>query len=42
MKRFTAEGMVALGTTPRELDEHIARELEKWAKVTKAAGISVQ
>jgi tripartite-type tricarboxylate transporter receptor subunit TctC len=42
VKRFNAEGMVALGTTPRELDEHMARELEKWAKVTKAAGLSAQ
>ncbi len=41
VKRFNAEGMVALGTTPRELDEHIAHELEKWTKVTKAAGLNV-
>ena len=41
VKRFNAEGMVPLGSTPRELDEHIARELEKWAKVTRAAGLSV-
>jgi tripartite-type tricarboxylate transporter receptor subunit TctC len=42
VRRFNSEGMVALGTTPRELDEHIARELDKWAKVTKAAGLSVR
>jgi tripartite-type tricarboxylate transporter receptor subunit TctC len=41
VKRFNAEGMVPLGTNPRELDEHIARELEKWVKVTKAAGLNV-
>ena len=41
VKRFNAEGMVPLGSTPRELDEHMARELEKWAKVTRAAGLSV-
>ena len=41
VKRFNAEGMVPLGTTPRQLDEHIAREMEKWARVTKAAGLSV-
>ena len=41
VKRFNAEGMVPLGSTPRELDEHIARELEKWTKVTKAAGLNV-
>ena len=42
VKRFNAEGMLPLGTTPKELDEHIARELEKWVKVTKAAGLNVQ
>ena len=41
VKRFNAEGMVPLGSTPRELDEHLARELDKWVKVTKAAGLSV-
>jgi tripartite-type tricarboxylate transporter receptor subunit TctC len=41
VKRFNAEGMTPLGTTPRELDAHIARELEKWVKVTKAAGLNV-
>ena len=41
VKRFNAEGMVPLGGTPKELDEHIARELEKWVKVTKAAGLNV-
>ncbi len=40
--RFIAEGMLLNGSTPAELDEHIARELEKWAKVTKAAGLSVR
>ena len=42
VKRFNAEGMTPLGTTPRELDEHIAREMEKWAKVTRATGLSVR
>jgi tripartite-type tricarboxylate transporter receptor subunit TctC len=28
-----------LGTTPKELDEHIAREIAKWAKLAKAAGL---
>ena len=41
VKRFNAEGMTPLGSAPRELDEHIAREMEKWARVTKAAGLSV-
>ena len=42
VKRFNAECMTPLGTTPRELDEHVARELEKWVKVTQAAGLSVR
>ncbi|MEO7726762.1 MAG: tripartite tricarboxylate transporter substrate binding protein [Burkholderiales bacterium] len=42
VKRFDTEGMTLLATTPRELDAHIGRELEKWAKVTKAAGLSVR
>ncbi len=41
-KRFISEGMQPFGSMPAELDEHIARELEKWAKVTKAAGLSVR
>ena len=41
VKRLNAEGMTPLGTTPEQLDEHVARELEKWTKVTKAAGLSV-
>jgi len=40
-KRLNAEGMTPLGTTPQELDAHVVRELDKWARVTKAAGLSV-
>ena len=40
-KRLGNEGMQPLGTTPQELDEYIALELEKFAKVTKAAGLNV-
>jgi tripartite-type tricarboxylate transporter receptor subunit TctC len=40
-KRLSTEGLVPSGTTPQELDEHIARELEKYAKVTRAAGLNV-
>jgi tripartite-type tricarboxylate transporter receptor subunit TctC len=41
IKRFNAEGMVPIASTPKELDAHIARELDKWVKVTKAAGLNV-
>jgi tripartite-type tricarboxylate transporter receptor subunit TctC len=41
IKRFNAEGMVPIASTPQELDAHIARELDKWVKVTKAAGLNV-
>jgi tripartite-type tricarboxylate transporter receptor subunit TctC len=41
-KRFIAEGMRPFGSTPAELDAHIASELDKWARVTKAAGLSVR
>ncbi|MCE9640857.1 MAG: hypothetical protein K8S22_12045 [Betaproteobacteria bacterium] len=38
--RLIADGLEPLGTTPKELDEHIAREIAKWARVAKAAGLS--
>lgn len=41
LKRLGAEGLVAFGTTPQELDQHVAREIEKYARVTKAAGLNV-
>jgi len=38
-ERLIADGLEPMGTTPRELDEHVAREIAKWAKVAKAAGL---
>src|SRR5688572_23986741 len=38
-ERLVADGLEPMGTTPRELDEHVAREIAKWAKVAKAAGL---
>jgi tripartite-type tricarboxylate transporter receptor subunit TctC len=40
-KRLSSEGLLPLGTTPKELEAHIAREIEQYAKVTKAAGLNV-
>jgi tripartite-type tricarboxylate transporter receptor subunit TctC len=40
-QRFDAQGVVASGSTPEELGAILAAEVEKWAKVIKAAGIRV-
>ncbi len=40
-ERFAAQGVVAGGSTPEELGAILAAEIEKWAKVIKAAGIRV-
>ncbi len=41
VRRFNAEEILPLGTTPQELDAHVARELENWVKATQAARLSV-
>ena len=41
-KRLSAEGLLPRGTTPKEFETFIAAEIEKWSKVTKAAGINVK
>jgi tripartite-type tricarboxylate transporter receptor subunit TctC len=38
-ERMMADGLEPQGTTPKELDEHVAREMAKWAKVAKAAAL---
>jgi tripartite-type tricarboxylate transporter receptor subunit TctC len=35
-----AEGLEPLGTTPKELDEFLAREISKWIGLAKTAGLS--
>jgi tripartite-type tricarboxylate transporter receptor subunit TctC len=40
-ERFATQGVVAGGSTPEELGAILAAEIEKWAKVIKAAGIGV-
>ncbi len=41
-KRFETMGLEPLGSTPEEFAARIEREIPKWAKIVKAAGISVQ
>ena len=41
-ERLSAEGAEPAANTPEEFAVFIKSELVKWAKVTKAAGISVQ
>ncbi len=37
--RLAADGSEPLGTTPDEFGRHLKSEVEKWAKVVKAAGL---
>lgn len=37
--RLMVEGSEPLGTTPKEVDDFLAREIAKWQKVTRAAGL---
>lgn len=41
-KRFETIGLEPLGSTPEEFAARIEREIPKWAKIVKAAGISAQ
>ena len=38
--RLAADGSEPLGTTPEEFGRHLKAEIEKWAKVVRAAGIA--
>jgi tripartite-type tricarboxylate transporter receptor subunit TctC len=40
-ERFLAQGALASGMPPEELAVFVKRETEKWAKVAKAAGVTV-
>jgi tripartite-type tricarboxylate transporter receptor subunit TctC len=40
--RLKAQGFVRVGGRPRQLGELIAKDLTKWRKVAKEAGISVE
>jgi tripartite-type tricarboxylate transporter receptor subunit TctC len=39
-ERLNALGVEPAGTTPAEFKTLFSREIEKWAQVVKAAGIS--
>jgi tripartite-type tricarboxylate transporter receptor subunit TctC len=41
IKRFDAAGLAAESSTPAELGAFVKREIAKWTKVVKAAGIKV-
>ena len=38
--RMMAEGLEPLGTTPRELDAFLGREIEKWTRLARTAGLT--
>jgi tripartite-type tricarboxylate transporter receptor subunit TctC len=40
-ERFAAQGAEAVGSGSVEFGEHIRREIEKWGKVVRAAGLTV-
>lgn len=41
-KRLSNEGLLPQGTSPQEFEKFIAVEIAKWARVTKAAGITAK
>jgi tripartite-type tricarboxylate transporter receptor subunit TctC len=41
-ERMAAMGSTPIGGTPEQLTEHLRREIAKWTKVVKAAGIKPQ
>ena len=40
-ERFLAQGALASGIPPEEFAGFVKREVEKWARVAKAAGVTV-
>jgi tripartite-type tricarboxylate transporter receptor subunit TctC len=40
-EQFTAQGAEAVGSTPEDFARHLRIEIDKWAKVAKAAGMRV-
>ena len=42
IERFTAQGAVIVGNTPDEFGAYLRSELDKWARVIRAADIKAQ
>jgi tripartite-type tricarboxylate transporter receptor subunit TctC len=40
--RLSALGFEPIGSTPKQFAERIRSEIDKWAKVVRAAGIKAQ
>jgi tripartite-type tricarboxylate transporter receptor subunit TctC len=41
-KLLVEQAVDAIGSTPEELAQHIGREIDKWAKVVKEAGVRIE
>ena len=41
-KRFSADGIEALGGTPEQFGTYVKSEIERWAKVVKDAGVKLE
>ena len=41
-ERLGADGSEPIGSTPKELADHIAAEIQRWTKVIKAIGLKVE
>jgi tripartite-type tricarboxylate transporter receptor subunit TctC len=41
-ERLSADGSEPIGSTPRELADHLAAELARYSKLIKAIGLKVE
>ncbi|MCE9639057.1 MAG: tripartite tricarboxylate transporter substrate binding protein, partial [Betaproteobacteria bacterium] len=41
-EQFAAQGAEAIGSTPEEFAQHLRIEIDKWAKVAKAANLRAE
>jgi tripartite-type tricarboxylate transporter receptor subunit TctC len=42
LERLAAQGSQPIGAGPQELDAHIRKEIARWDKVLKTAGIQLK